>query len=158
MSCPSTSTSPTTRTAKKHFYFFSFSKYQKRGVWSATRKLSQSGAIVTSITPAIRRTALCGNLFLSAQSSGNTISGAASDNTETNVLASDDLAAAQKRRESRVRSDGCGPPQPLTSFANPRKPKITGVQKSAETRPWLRAFWFMPFPMPFVLSGCWPRA
>ena len=36
-----------------------------------------------------------------------------------------------------------------------RQPKKTqnnsGVQKSAETKPWLRVFRFMPFPMPFVL-------
>ncbi len=80
------------------------------------------------------------NGFFPAQSRGNAVSGAASetclcqkhllDNTETNIFASGDLGAAQKRRESRVRSDGCRPPQPLTGFANPRKPKITEASKS----------------------------
>ena len=65
--------------------------------------------------------------FFPAQSSGNAASGAASescpcqkhllDNIETNVFASDDLGTAQKRRESRVRSDGCRPLQPTSSVS-----------------------------------------
>ena len=74
----------------------------------------------------VQRKTLFRKVFLSSQKSGSRLNGAVAqvhlcqkglpNKIETTLSSSDDSGVVRTRRELRVRSDGCRPPQPLTDL------------------------------------------